>query len=307
MFGFFGGSIVNKLGPRLTLSLGSLGYSLYIAALYSTVVSQTAARENFVIVLKYPICDLPCASRGLVPELIFLLLSPHLHLNHPGRWGYPRMLCGHALDGSGFVYLLRYPESMNDMLKRSNTDHRVVVRLGRTGALMMAYSTEDTKGRYIAIFWAIFNLGAVIGSSIPLGQNWNSGEASAVGGSTYIVSSPSIHTYNPPPRSPFWVANLFINICLLCSFTSDSVSGVPHHHLTWCGNPILHVASELRRSKRWNIACCTRTYAAWSYSSDVLISLEQPCSVEIYLVCIVCSMISRNPRGRAKSRGFCLL
>jgi len=39
------------------------------------------------------------------------------------------------------------------------------------GAIMMAYPPENTKGRYIAWFWAVFNLGAVIGSLIPLGQN----------------------------------------------------------------------------------------------------------------------------------------
>jgi hypothetical protein len=46
---FFGGTICNKLGPRLTLSLGSLGYALYIGSLYSTVIAETKPRENFVI------------------------------------------------------------------------------------------------------------------------------------------------------------------------------------------------------------------------------------------------------------------
>ncbi|KAK3818090.1 MAG: major facilitator superfamily domain-containing protein [Linnemannia gamsii] len=36
------------------------------------------------------------------------------------------------------------------------------------GAMMMSYPTEDNKGRYIASFWAIFNLGAVLGSALPL-------------------------------------------------------------------------------------------------------------------------------------------
>ncbi|KAI1388526.1 MFS general substrate transporter [Hypoxylon trugodes] len=41
------------------------------------------------------------------------------------------------------------------------------------GAIMMAYPPEQSKGRYISWFWIIFNLGAVIGSLIPLGQNIN--------------------------------------------------------------------------------------------------------------------------------------
>lgn len=39
------------------------------------------------------------------------------------------------------------------------------------GTIMMSYPSEDRKGRYISWFWMIFNMGAVIGSLIPLGQN----------------------------------------------------------------------------------------------------------------------------------------
>lgn len=38
---------------------------------------------------------------------------------------------------------------------------------------MMAYPTEAQKGVFIGIFWAIFNLGAVIGSAVALGTNFN--------------------------------------------------------------------------------------------------------------------------------------
>ncbi|KAG0303088.1 hypothetical protein BGZ98_006997 [Dissophora globulifera] len=34
--------------------------------------------------------------------------------------------------------------------------------------MMMSYPTEGNKGKYIATFWAIFNLGAVLGSVLPL-------------------------------------------------------------------------------------------------------------------------------------------
>ncbi|KAF8252201.1 MFS general substrate transporter [Wilcoxina mikolae CBS 423.85] len=40
------------------------------------------------------------------------------------------------------------------------------------GTVMMSYPTESEKGRYIGLFWGIFNLGAVIGSCIPIGDNW---------------------------------------------------------------------------------------------------------------------------------------
>jgi hypothetical protein len=45
--------------------------------------------------------------------------------------------------------------------------------------------TEKQKGRYIAICWSIFSLGAVVGSASGLGENVDS-TARAVGSSTYV-------------------------------------------------------------------------------------------------------------------------
>lgn len=42
------------------------------------------------------------------------------------------------------------------------------------GSLMLSYPTESQKGRFISIFWTIFNLGAVIGASVSLALNFNS-------------------------------------------------------------------------------------------------------------------------------------
>ena len=50
---------------------------------------------------------------------------------------------------------------------------------------MMAYPPEKSKGRYISWFWMIFNLGAVIGSLVPLGQNIHS-KSNSVNDGTYI-------------------------------------------------------------------------------------------------------------------------
>ncbi|KAI1319763.1 hypothetical protein EDD11_003148 [Mortierella claussenii] len=56
------------------------------------------------------------------------------------------------------------------------------------GAMMMSYPTEDNKGKYIACFWAIFNLGAVLGSVFPLVMNSAPGmDPDDVSPSTYIV------------------------------------------------------------------------------------------------------------------------
>ncbi|KAI0317919.1 MFS general substrate transporter [Amylostereum chailletii] len=53
------------------------------------------------------------------------------------------------------------------------------------GSLMLAYPTESQKGRFIGIFWAIFNLGGVVGASVSFGRNFHS-RANEVDNGTYI-------------------------------------------------------------------------------------------------------------------------
>ncbi|KAF9319591.1 hypothetical protein BG003_008698 [Podila horticola] len=55
------------------------------------------------------------------------------------------------------------------------------------GAMMMSYPTEDNKGKYISVFWAIFNLGAVLGSVLPLAINKDLYDPDDVSQVTYIV------------------------------------------------------------------------------------------------------------------------
>ncbi|KOS22776.1 UNC93-like protein [Escovopsis weberi] len=54
------------------------------------------------------------------------------------------------------------------------------------GAIMMSYPIEEKKGRYISTFWIIFNLGAVIGSLVPLAQNIHS-HSGSVNDGTYVA------------------------------------------------------------------------------------------------------------------------
>ncbi|KZV91704.1 MFS general substrate transporter [Exidia glandulosa HHB12029] len=115
---FFGGSFVNKFGPRLSLTLGTIGYTLYVGSLLS------------------------------------------YNINGDGKFN----IGAGAILGvcAGILWTAQ-------------------------GVLMLAYSTEATKGRYIAVFWAIFNLGAVIGAAIPLGQNIHQTIDRAVPNTTYIA------------------------------------------------------------------------------------------------------------------------
>ncbi|KAI0517398.1 MFS general substrate transporter [Xylaria bambusicola] len=54
------------------------------------------------------------------------------------------------------------------------------------GAIMMAYPLEKSKGRYISVFWIIFNAGGVLGALIVLVQNLNN-PSGTVNDGTYIA------------------------------------------------------------------------------------------------------------------------
>ncbi|GAA5813326.1 hypothetical protein MFLAVUS_006803 [Mucor flavus] len=54
------------------------------------------------------------------------------------------------------------------------------------GGIMMSYPSENDKGKAFSVFWMIFNLGATIGATVPLANEWNS-KASSVKQSTYII------------------------------------------------------------------------------------------------------------------------
>ncbi|KAJ8661466.1 hypothetical protein O0I10_002732 [Lichtheimia ornata] len=55
------------------------------------------------------------------------------------------------------------------------------------GAIMMAYPEEKNKGKYVAIFWALFNIGGILGSVITLGINLESGGTGGVSTGTYTA------------------------------------------------------------------------------------------------------------------------
>ncbi|KAF8907765.1 major facilitator superfamily domain-containing protein [Mucidula mucida] len=55
------------------------------------------------------------------------------------------------------------------------------------GTILMSYPTEDQKGSYIALFWAIWSMGAVVGSIIPTVDNWNGNDSGTVRDGTYIA------------------------------------------------------------------------------------------------------------------------
>ncbi|KAI5460566.1 major facilitator superfamily domain-containing protein [Mariannaea sp. PMI_226] len=117
VFGFFGGTFVNKLGVKACLAFGGIGYGLYA---------------------------------------ISLLVSVHKHV--PGFNIFAGAFLGVC---AGLLWTAQ-------------------------GTIMISYPQENQKGKYFARFWGIFNMGAVIGSLIPLGENIHVKENRTVSDGTYI-------------------------------------------------------------------------------------------------------------------------
>jgi hypothetical protein len=115
--GFFGGSVANTIGLRLTLALGGSGYCIYLTSL---LVYKHTQNAGFLIFAG-----------------AFLGVS------------------------AGLLWTAQ-------------------------GVVMMAYPLEKQKGRFVSIFWVIFNMGAVLGALISLGQNIHS-TAGGVNDGTYIA------------------------------------------------------------------------------------------------------------------------
>ncbi|KAG5930520.1 hypothetical protein E4U60_007051 [Claviceps pazoutovae] len=117
VFGFFGGTFVNKLGVKYTLAFGGIGYCIYAGSLLASVHKDVPAFNIFA-----------------------------------GVW---LGLC------AGLLWTAQ-------------------------GTIMISYPHEHEKGHYFAWFWGIFNMGAVIGSLIPLGENIHVKTNSTVSDGTYI-------------------------------------------------------------------------------------------------------------------------
>ncbi|TQS37831.1 hypothetical protein Golomagni_01682 [Golovinomyces magnicellulatus] len=76
------------------------------------------------------------------------------------------------------------------------------------GTIMVSYPHENQKGQYFAWFWAIFNMGAVLGSLIPLAQNVHVTENKTVNKNTYII---------------FLILMIFGSLIALCLCNAKSV------------------------------------------------------------------------------------
>jgi MFS family permease len=148
-------------------------------------MSPTKQQLHCILLLQLlPSLEVPCATSWVFRKLSSLVLSGKLNI--PSKYHYSR------------THLYRYPLYVGSFLSNNlNQNEAFVISAGAIlgicagllwtaqGAIMVAYATEDKKGRYIGVFWAIFNLGTVIGGLISLIQNVSSIKTS-VGDGTYI-------------------------------------------------------------------------------------------------------------------------
>lgn len=51
--GFFGGTVCNRLGTRLCLFVGSLGYGIYMSSLYATTQTTGESAQHYVVAAGY--------------------------------------------------------------------------------------------------------------------------------------------------------------------------------------------------------------------------------------------------------------
>ncbi|KAI7894819.1 major facilitator superfamily domain-containing protein [Mucor mucedo] len=115
--GFFAGTFTNTVGVKYTLTIGSVGYAIYAAAMW---VYDRKQVSGFVV-----------AAGAILGCLASLFWSAQ-------------------------------------------------------GSIMMSYPEEKNKGKYVAIFWALFNFGGILGSVIALGLNLEN-EAGGVSTGTYTA------------------------------------------------------------------------------------------------------------------------
>ena len=103
----------------------------------------------------------------------------------------------------------------------------------------MAYPTESEKGVFIGIFWAIFNLGAVVGASVAFGQNfhstvtlqhsvpdfnWLTFQANAGKSCPPTLYVSTNHMPNKLVMGPMYVHLLFLQLVPIWSYRSHSWS-----------------------------------------------------------------------------------
>ncbi|KAG1053259.1 hypothetical protein G6F46_000817 [Rhizopus delemar] len=123
------------------------------------------------------------------------------------------------------------------------------------GAIMMSYPEEKNKGKYVAIFWALFNIGGILGSVIALALNLEDEASGGVSTSTYIA----------------FVIVMLVGVVLSLAIASPTRVVRPDGTKVAIEKP-LHWSDELKGVlsvwKEWRMLCLIPAFLAsnWFYS-----------------------------------------
>ncbi|KAG1461038.1 hypothetical protein G6F56_005814 [Rhizopus delemar] len=123
------------------------------------------------------------------------------------------------------------------------------------GAIMMSYPEEKNKGKYVAIFWALFNIGGILGSVIALALNLENASSGGVSTSTYIA----------------FVVVMLVGVALSLAIASPTRVVRPDGTKVAVAKP-LHWSQELKGVllvwKEWRMLCLIPAFLAsnWFYS-----------------------------------------
>ncbi|GLJ55478.1 hypothetical protein SUGI_1191330 [Cryptomeria japonica] len=114
---------------------------------------------------------------GILGGGIYNLLGPHLTL-FAGCSTY-------VLYAGSFLYYNHHQHQLFAIIAGGVLGIGAGLLWAGQGAIMTSYPSEDKKGKYISLFWSIFNLGGVIGGFIPFLSNYHK-ESGNVNDGTYI-------------------------------------------------------------------------------------------------------------------------
>ncbi|KAF9901776.1 hypothetical protein EC991_005658 [Linnemannia zychae] len=117
---------------------------------------------------------------------IFGLLAGAIHNKLGPKWTIFIGCSTYCLYAGSFLAFIHHKTSWFSVLSGGLLGVGAGMLWTAQGAMMMAYPTEQEKGKFIAIFWAVFNSGGVVGSIIPLVINYNT-PSGPLGDSTYIA------------------------------------------------------------------------------------------------------------------------
>ncbi|PIA13480.1 MFS general substrate transporter [Coemansia reversa NRRL 1564] len=102
------------------------------------------------------------------------------------RWTIAISGLAYALYSGSYIYLNHTGNGAFTIAAGAILGMGAGVMWAAQGMIMVSYPREEEKGKYIAVFWVIFNLGGMIGGVLPFAINYHS-ESDSLSDGVYIA------------------------------------------------------------------------------------------------------------------------